>query len=220
MTKGPLRGDKLASGEARATFLGPMLKFDETEMRRDLTTLPKALFCEKYLVAEREYEMMTTWEHSEEVVNSFAEQMRKQAEFYQRGLDADAQQAASLRRECFLEPFGLHIQGYAGRVIVDRDEPATPKGDKGRLLIPRSLRKEKTLLPTTGHIIKAFVLAPDNSDFSPYMIGKRILFNQMSGSPICFSGYPTWTLLELAEIMCWVPDPEVRVVEEALEPMV
>lgn len=218
--KGPLDGDKLASGAAKATFLGPMLKFDETEMRRDLLFLPAAQFKEKYMVAQPEYELLKEGGSHSEAVNSFAQQMKRQAEFYQRGLDADAAQAAGLERTCFLEPFDLCIRGYVGRVLVDRDEPAMPKGDRGRLLIPRNLRTQKTLLPTTGHIVKAFILSPSGEYVGPEYVGKRVLFNQMSGSAICFQGYPTWTLLELAEILCWVPDPDAQVVEEALEPMV
>lgn len=215
--KGPLEGDKLASGAPRATFLGPLVKFDEAEMRADLVVLPAVVFQEKYMITQRQYEVMNS---GEAAVNSFAEQMKRQAEFYQRGLDADAAQAASLERKCFLEPFDLALMGYCGRFLVDRDEPASPKGDRGRLLIPRSLRKEKTLLPTTGHVIKQIVVAPDGSVDRKNYLGKRVLFNQMSGSAICFQQYPVWTLLELAEILCWVPVEDAAVVEEDLSPMV
>jgi hypothetical protein len=216
-----MRGDKLASGAATATFLGPLLKFDEAEMRRELKLLPASAFMEKYMVTQREYDLLVGSD-GEISVNAFAEQMRRQNEFYQRGMDADAAQAASLERKCFLEPFELHLLGYTGRVIVDRDEPASPKGDVGRLLIPRSLRKEKTLLPTTGHILKAFIVRPDGTPCGPDFIGRRVLFNQMSGSAICFQNYPTWVLLELSEILCWVPKDaaDAKVTEESLEPMV
>lgn len=215
--RGPLEGDKLASGAPRATFLGPMLKFNEVQMRADFAVLPSAAFQEKYLITQREYDLLSG---GEEAVNSFAEQMKRQAEFYNRGLETDARLAASLNRDCFLQPFDLHLRGFVGRVITDRDEPATPRGERGRLLIPRSLRKEKTLLPTTGRIIKAVIFDPSGQDVSDSYIGRRILFQQMSGSAICFNSYPTWTLLELAEILCWVMNDAATVTEETLEPMV
>jgi hypothetical protein len=210
-------GDKLASGARSATFtVAPGFKYDEAQMRKDLRDLPKQKFQEKYLIADAEYDLLNSG--SDEHINSFAEQMKRQAEFYERGLQTDKQQADSLRRECFLTPFVA--VGLIGRVIVDRDEPATPKGQKGRLLIPRSLRKEKTLLPTTGHIIKAVVINDRGEDISQDFLGKRILFGQMSGTPICFKMYPTWIQLELAEILAWVNKEDVEVLEVELEPMV
>ena len=213
-----MKGDALASGQRSATFtVAPGFKYDEVQMRKDLRDLPKTKFQEKYLIADAEYDLLNSG--SDEHINSFAEQMKRQAEFYERGLATDQQQADSLRRECFITPF---VAGAAfGRVIVDRDEPATPKGAKGRLLIPRAMRKEKTLLPTTGHIIKACVYeGADGVDISKSFLGRRILFGQMSGTPICFKQYPTWILLEITEILGWVDKEDAEVIEETLEPMV
>jgi hypothetical protein len=144
--------------------------------------------------------------------------MKRQAEFYERGLAADAKQADSLKRECFITPFVP--LGLVGRVIVDRDEPASPRGERGRLLIPRALRKEKTMLPTTGHIIKAVIYDPQGNNVGDGYIGWRVLFSPMSGTPICFNGYPTWIQLELAEILGVVNKEDVQIQEETLEPMV
>lgn len=218
-----MRGDALASGQKSAQFsVAPGLKFDEEEMRRDLVLLPAKKFQEKYLIAQLEYDMLTHPESGEAVVNDWAIQMKRQAEFYQRGLDTDQQQADSLQRECFLTPFTS--QGFIGKVIVDRDEPATPKGAKGRLLIPRSLRKEKTLLPTTGHVIKETIeprVNPQTGNWEQLsLLGKRILFSPMSGTGICFKKYPVWIQLELSEIMAIVNREDVQIQEEELEPMV
>ena len=215
--RGKLEGDKLASGAPRATFMGPMMKFNELQMRQDLTVLPMQTFCEKYLITMREYEMLARSDN-EQAVNAFAEQMKRQAEFYQRGLDSDAAQADSLKRDCPLEL--CYMPGCGGKVLVSRDEPATPSGERGRLLIPRSMRKEKVLLPTVGEIIKAVVFDAEGRDISKQFIGRRILFQQMSGSAVCFNMYPTWQLLDLAEIMAWVVDDKASVVEEQLESMV
>lgn len=212
------RGDALASGARSASFtVAPGFKFDEKEMRRDLTLLPASKFKEKYMIAQAEYDLLTSSDGNE-AVNDFAEQMKRQAEFYERGLALDHKQADSLKRECFLEPFvGF---GLTGRVIVDRDEPATPKGDKGRLLIPRSMRKDKTLLPTTGHIIKATIYDQLGGLVGDSFLGKRVMFGQMSGTPICFNGYPTWIQLELSEILAWVHKEDVEMQDVELDPMV
>lgn len=213
-----MRGDALASGQRSAVFsVAPNFKFNEEEMRKDLGLLPSQSFINKYMITQLEYDLLCG-ASSEEAVNSFAEEMKRQAEFYERGLQTDQAQAATLRRECFITPFvSLDL---IGRVIVDRDEPATPKGARGRLLIPRAMRKEKTLLPTTGHIIKAEVFDSKGTDVKEHFLGKRILFGQMSGTPICFKQYPTWILLEISEILGWVDKEDVEVIEETLEPMV
>lgn len=212
-----MKGDTLASGAAKAVFLGPQLKFNQDELKQDFDRLPAEAFILKYLITQREYDLMVA-SKGEEVVNIFAEQMKRQAEFYERGMGSDRAQADSLSRECFLTPCVL--PGWTGRVIVDRDEPATPKGERGKLLIPRAMRTQKVLLPTTGHIIKAVVFDPGGKDVSVELVGRRVLFNQMSGSPICFNGYPTWTQLELTEILCWVDKEDTQVIEEELAPMV
>jgi len=215
-----MKGDALASGARSASFaVAPNLKFNEEEMRQDLAKLPASAFKAKYLIAQAEYELLTSG--TDEHVNDFAEQMKRQAEFYERGLASDAKQADSLKRECFLTPFTP--QGFVGRVIVDRDEPATPKGERGRLLIPRALRKEKTMLPTTGHVIKETIEPRPNFEGrleQLTLIGKRILFSPMSGTAICFTGYPTWIELELSEIMAIVNKEDAQIQEETLEPMV
>jgi hypothetical protein len=212
-----MKGDALASGQRSATFaVAPKIKFDEAEMRLDLTRLPASAFKAKYLIAQTEYDLLTSGDGV--AVNDFAEQMKRQAEFYERGLAADAKQADSLKRECFLTPFVP--LGLMGRVIVDRDEPATPRGERGRLLIPKALRKEKTMLPTTGHIIKAVVFDQNGINVSDEYLGKRILFSPMSGTAICFTGYPTWIELELSEILAVVNKEDAQVIEETLEPLV
>lgn len=214
-----MEGDRLARGARSATFaVAPGLKFNEEEMRRDLTLLPASKFKEKYLIAQAEYDMLTTDNvEGETAVNDFAEQMKRQAEFYERGLATDAEQDASLKRECFLIPCVL--PGYTGRVIVDRDG-TSQKGARGVVLIPRSMRKEKTLLPTTGHIIKAVVYDPEGKRADSEFVGRRILFSPMSGTAICFKNYPTWMQLELSEILAWVNKEDAQVEEQTLEPMV
>jgi len=216
-----MKGDALASGQRSATFaVAPQLKFNEGQMRDDLTKLPAEAFMLKYMITQREYDLINHGD--EEKVNAFAEDMKAKAEFYERGLSADEAQAASLQRDCFLTPFTT--QGYIGRVIVDRDEPATPKGERGRLLIPKALRKEKTLLPTTGHVIKE-TIEPRFNDLTGKweqltLLGKRILFSPMSGTAICFKNYPVWTQLELSEILAIVNKEDAEITEEILEPMV
>ena len=212
-----MEGDKLARGARSATFaVAPNFKFDEAQMRSDLTRLPASAFMSKYMIAQAEYDLLTQGDG--ESVNDFAEEMKRQAEFYERGLAADAKQADSLKRECFITPFVP--LGLTGRVIVDRDEPASPRGERGRLLIPRALRKEKTMLPTTGHIIKAVIYDPEGHDIGKTYVGARVLFSPMSGTPICFNGYPTWIQLELAEVMAIVNKEDAQIQEETLEPMV
>jgi len=212
-----MKGDRLASGARSATFVGPSIRFDEGVMRDDLHKLPAQAFILKYMITQREYDLLSSSD-GEERVNAFAEEMKRQAEFYERGLAADAKQADSLKRECFITPFVP--LGLTGRVIVDRDEPASPRGERGRLLIPRALRKEKTMLPTTGHIIKAVIYDPEGHDIGKTYVGARVLFSPMSGTPICFNGYPTWIQLELAEVMAIVNKEDAQIQEETLEPMV
>jgi len=208
-----MEGDKLARGARSATFsVAPGLKFNEGEMHDDLKKLSPELFMVKYMITQIEYDMLKSGD--EERVNTFAQDMKSRLDSVNRALAADELQDLSLRRDCFLTPF-VPI-GLMGRVIADRDVPAKKRST---IALPKSMRTEKTLLPTTGHIIKAVVFEGDR-DVSATFLGLRILFGQMSGSAICFKGYPTWTQLELAEIMCIVHKEDEEVVEESLEPMV
>jgi hypothetical protein len=213
-------GDELASGGRSAVFTGPVMKFDEGIMRDDLKKMPSEEFITKYMITQREYDLMSST-RDEETINGFAKEMATKAAFYERGINLDEAQAESLKRECFIEPY-VPI-GEMGKVIVDRDEPLL-RDSLRSIIIPQRLQKAKTLLPTTGHIIKAVVFkqAPDGSavDISNSFMGRRVLFGQMSGSAICFKGYPTWTMLDLAEIMGWVKSEQVEVEEIPLEPMV
>lgn len=208
------KGDQLAAGAASAVFTGPKLKFNEGEMRDDLSKLPSEAFIMKYMITQREYDMLQN--ATDEKLNTFAEDMKQKAEFNERLLAQDAAQEASLHRECFITPF---LADVAGRVIVERDGP-TDKPSK--LLIPRALRKDRTLLPTTGRVIKAVALYPDKlyADADCAIFGKRILFGQMSGTAICFKKYPTWILLEFSEILGIVEKSDVELEDETLEPMV
>jgi hypothetical protein len=76
------------------------------------------------------------------------------------------------------------------------------------------------MLPTTGHIIKAVIVDGNGQNIGDDYIGMRVLFSPMSGTAICFKGYPTWVELELAEIMAIVNKEDAQVIEETLEPMV
>lgn len=209
-----MEGDRLAKGARSATFaVAPNLKFDEGIMRDDLRKLPSEAFILKYMITQREYDLIV--DGSDEKVSSFAEEMHQRAELYTRQIDADIAQEDTLRRDCFLVPFVA--LGLTGRVIVSRDGPV----DKpSKLALPKSLRKDKTLLPTTGHVLKAKVFDDAGAEHSDSFIGKRVLFSPMSGTAICFKGYPTWIQLELSEILAIVPVEDASLVEEELEPMV
>ena len=186
-------------------------------MRHDLPRLTQEEFCDKYMVARQEYNMIKFG--GEERVNSFVKEMEQRAAAIEQELAADDKQETSLQRECFLVPY-VPI-GVTGRVIVSRDVP--PK-KKSSIALPKSMRKEKTLLPTTGHIIVANVWRDNDErglrEVSSEYIGMRVLFGQMSGSAICFKGYPTWIQLEMSEIMAIVLKEDADVIEEELEPMV
>jgi hypothetical protein len=206
------QGDRLASGERSAVFTGPRLKFTEGQMRDDLKTLPRFDFIEKYMITNREYQMLQ--DSTDERKSSFAEEMQQRADLAERQLKAEADQEATLKRECFLMPFV--VSGVTGRVIVQRDGPVDKPSP---LLIPKSMRKDKTLLPTTGHVIKEMLLA-EGSSAAPSLIGRRVLFSPMSGTAICFKGYPTWIQLELSEILAIVNKEDAELQDETLEPMV
>lgn len=214
-----MRGDALASGERKAQFsVAPNLRFDEGIMRDDLKRLSCDEFILKYMITQREYDLMinTSDKDREERVSGIASEMRQRAEFAERELAADAAQEASLNRECFLTPF-VPV-GITGRVIVSRDSPPHAPS---KLTIPRIYRKDKTLLPTTGHVIKETITRTDDGpEIAQFLLGQRILFSPMSGTAICFKGYPTWIQLELSEILAIVDKEDADLVEEELEPMV
>jgi hypothetical protein len=208
-----VEGDKLARGARSATFaVAPGLKFNEGEMHDDLKHMSSDLFMLKYMITQREYDLLKS--SGEEKVNDFASEMKQRAESLERVLASDEAQDNTLKRECFLEPF---VTTDRGRIIVDRDVPVKKRS---AIALPKSMRTEKILLPTTGHIIRASVFDELNVNVSKDYVGLRVLFGQMSGSPILFKGFPTWTLLELSEIMCIVEKEDIEVQEEALEPMV
>lgn len=211
-----MKGDTLASGGHRATFaVAPGLKFNEQEMRADLARLPVVAFCDKYLITRREYDLLS---ENNDAVNTFAVEMKNAALAYERQMSAENnQEQAAERRECFLTPF-VH-NGMLGRVIVTRDNPKLKKS-QANLVLPKSMRRERTLLPTTGHIIVAKVFDVNDRDISDEFVGKRILFGQMSGTAICFKNYPNWIQLDLSEILAIIHKEDTEIQEEELEPMV
>lgn len=209
------RGDRLASGDRSATFTFAPVKFDEKQMREDFKTLPARVFIDKYLITQREYELMHA---DDEAVNTFTEEMKQNAELIERQMvTEDVQETTAQKRDCIIEP--CVALGQQGRLIVARDYP-TVKKSQARLLIPKAMQRTKTLLPTTGHVIKAVVYDSEGNNVSAEWLGKRILFGQMSGTAICMKGYPTWIQLDLAEVMAFVLREDVDMVEEELEPMV
>jgi hypothetical protein len=209
-----MRGDALASGARSAQFsVAPGLRFDEGQMRDDLRKLSPDEFTQKYYVTHREYDLML--HGSDERVSSFAEEMKQRADIFNQELERDAKQQASLNRECFLTPF-VPI-GISGRVIVTQDVPAQKPS---KLLLPRSQRKSKDYLPTTGHVIKETIeLDPSGYYRWSTLMNKRVLFSPMSGTAICFKGFPTWRQLELTEIMAIVNKEDAEILEEELEPL-
>jgi len=206
------RGDRLAAGDTSASFsVAPGLRFDEGVMRDDLKKLAPEQFILKYYITCIEYDRLVATQ-DEERINSFAEEMKQRAEIFNKQIEDDAKQEQSLNRECFLTPFVP--TGITGRVIVSRDQPVKKNSP---ILLPKSLRKDKTLLPTTGHVIKESLEATDG--FCLSLLGKRVLFSPMSGTAICFKGYPTWIQLELSEILAIVDREDASIVEEELEPL-
>jgi len=213
-----MRGDKFASGAARSGVL-PMqpIKFNEGEMQDDFKRLSPEMFMIKYMITQIEYDLMKSG--GEERVSSFALDMQQRAEAVDRASALDDIEDSKLKRSCdFLEPF--HPVGLSGRVLVGYDIPFENRR-KSPLLIPKKLRTERTLLPTTGHVLRAAIWSEIAQDWvSDSWLGRRVLFNQMSGSAICFTGFPTWNMLELSEILAIVTKEDYQVVEEPLEPMV
>lgn len=214
-----MRGDALASGDKKATFsVAPGLRFDEGVMRDDRTKLTKDDFMSKYLITNREYELMNSGTWDDEKVSAFAEEMKTRLEGINRAFEGDAVQEQKLRQDCPLTPFVA--LGITGRVIVSRDTPA--KQAISKLALPKSMRKEKELLPTTGHIIKAVLFeetANGMVDISDRWNGVRVMFSPMSGTAICMKNYPTWIQLEVTEILAIMHKEDVEMLDEPLEPM-
>jgi len=206
-------GDKLASGASTATFSGPRLKFDEMKMARDLRELPAEAFKQRYYMAQPEYELLLA--SSGESTDSLARAIEERIEAIQRLTAEEQKEDAGLRRECFIEPFVAG--GYYGRIIVSRDQPAAQ--NKSKLSLPRRLRTERERLPTTGHVIKARVKDGQGNDVSHTWIGARVLFGPMSGTAVCFRNYPTWIVLDLAEVLGIIHKEDAEIVEEELEPL-
>jgi hypothetical protein len=224
------RGDKFASGATSGVIphLAP-IKFNEGEMRDDLKKISSQEFMVKYLITQMEYDILT--DASEEKKASFAEQIKQRAETVERELAIDDAEEAKWNRKCdFLTPF--HPIGLSGCLLVSYDKPVKYRSQSGIILAPRSQRKDRTLLPTTGHVMRAaiwderIVVNPQSEPnvfggwVSAEWIGKRVLFNQMSGSAICFNKFPTWIRIEISEVLCIVDREDIDVIEEPLEPMV
>lgn len=206
-------GDKLASGAPSATFTGPRLKFDEFKLKQDFKQLPAATFMERYMIAQPEYDLML--KSNGEEANTLIREIQERTEAIERLIEEEKREDAGLRRECFIEPFVAW--GISGRVIVSRDKSVLPK-EISKLALPRHLRKERERLPTTGHVIKSCVYdATGLRNIS--LDGKRVLFGPMSGTAICFRGYPTWIALDVAEIIGIVHKEDAQVIEEELEPL-
>jgi hypothetical protein len=208
-----MQGDKLASGAASATFPGPRLKFDQAEMQQDLHRLPAQAFRDKYMVTTTEYELMIRSDVN--VANAFARSMEDHLEVINRLTQKDERQEESLKRECFIKPF--FPNGDSGRIIVSRDQPAKKPA---KIYLPRDMRKQRELLPSTGRVLRALVVDAAGNDVSQQYIGQRIVFGGMSGTALCFSGYPTWITLDVGEILGLVEKEDVQIIEQELEPLV
>jgi hypothetical protein len=209
-----MQGDKLASGAERAQFHGPKISVDEARQREDLRSMSEADFKFKYLITNLEYKMLL--ESDGEKTNMLMKQMQEQTEVIERLTALDKAEDQALRKQCFIEPF--LSPGAIGRVIVTRDIP-TVSAETSKLALPKHLRKEKTRLPTTGHIIRAQILNAAGDHIGHNFIGLRILFGPMSGTAICFEGYPTWIMLDVNEIMGIVHKEDAVPIEEPIEPL-
>jgi hypothetical protein len=209
-----VQGDKLASGAPSAQFSGPKLRYTQDEQFADLRSMTPQAFKEKYMVTQREYDMLIMSDGT--VTDSLVKEMQEHSEVIERLTALDTKQEESLKRECFLEPFVA--LGLTGRIIVSRDTPVV-RESVSKLALPRHLRKERERLPTTGHIIRAKVFDSDGLDVGLNFINKRILFGPMSGTAACFDGYPTWIILDVAEILCIVNKEDAEPIEEPLEPL-
>lgn len=202
-------GDKLASGASSATFTGPRLKFEENQMRRDLKELPASAFMEKYLVTQREYDLMLDSDGQE--ANMLTKAVQDHLEAIERLTVQDKAQEESLKRKCPFKPF--YRPDLTGRIISTRDQPKVSEAIS-KLALPRHLRQQKEVLPTTGYIIDIESDPPARD-----LIGTHIIFGPMSGQAMCFNGYPTFYILETSEILAVITDPKAQVVEQELEPL-
>lgn len=187
------------------------IKIDESAMYQDLARMSVTEFQEKYLVTPTEYNMLIK-SHGE-ASNVLLKAMQDHTEVIERLAAVDAAQDESLKRPCPFKPFYNH--GAAGRVVVTRDQPVL-RPEQSRLALPRRLRTQKEVLPTTGHIID---VASTSQSIHDDLINKRIIFGPMSGTTICFSGYPTFYILEIAEILGIIVDDKAKVIEQEIEPL-
>lgn len=93
-------------------------------------------------------------------------------------------------KECFLEPVG-------SRLVVKRDQFKY----SGLIAIPDKAKEP----PTTGTVVKA---GPGLEDY----VGKRVLWNFLSGSPVTFRNKPSYTVLNIEEVLA------IITTDEKLEP--
>lgn len=207
-------GDKLASGAPSATFTGPRIKFEEAEVQFDLRRLPAQAFKEKYMITEREYQLMISSDG--EATNALAREIETRIEAIKRLTEQDQQQDESLKRDCPFAPFCE--PGWTGKVVVTRDQPAL-RQMQSRLALPRHMRQQREKLPTTGKVIESNVYDGNGVPRTDLM-GLRVIFGPMSGTAICFSGYPTFITLDIAEIIATVRNADAEIVEQEIEPMV
>lgn len=208
-------GDKLASGAPSATFTGPKIKVDPIEMDRDFHTLPAFVFREKYMITEREYDLMVGSDGIPPT-NMLAKSMEDHLEIINRMSAHDQKQDESLKRDCPISPYIAY--GLTGRVIASRDRPAVRRS-VSRLALPRDLRKQREMLPSTGQIVRATVVNQEGKEIGASFLGKRIVWGGMSGQALCFDGYPTFIELELAEILGFMDRDDVKITEQELEPL-
>ncbi len=196
-------GDLLARGAPSATFLGPLVKINESEFHDDLKHLHRVTFIDKYRITERYYDMLTSSDNdrSNAAVETFLDERRSA---YEREANAEAKREQKLvSRDCFIVP-------APGRLIVLRDGEHKPRA---RNIILVNDPKKRKLLPTTGHVIAT-------GDGTEAWSGKRVLFGQMSGTAICFNGMPDWIMLQVEEIMGEVTKEDAQLAEQELESMV
>lgn len=88
--------------------------------------------------------------------------------------------------KCFLQPNGA-------RLVVERDGFSY----KGNLIIPDKAKQ----MPTTGIVMRA-------GEGLEYLVGKRVLWNFLSGSPITFRNKPCYHILNIEEILAIVETNE------------
>jgi hypothetical protein len=183
-------------------------------MEQDIRTLRVEEFTAKYMITMREYELLL--DSTGEKTNILTKQMEEQTEVIERLVQQDKAEDKALQRQCFIEPF--LAPGALGKVIVSRDAP-TLRAEQSKLALPRHLRKERERLPTTGHVIRAAILNGAGVEIGHQFIGLRIIFGPMSGTALCFKGYPTWIMLDVNEILGIVHKEDAEPLEEPLEPL-